>query len=287
MRIQCNLMMDEFTSEFCNLPPKRQPQVLRQINGRIKRLDRSQLLWIRRTCTMPCIDMLYILIAIFVGWYNKSNESTAETSPIIASDFMYNMLSDRMSQESFYDKVIMTQLTQKTSQMLLRTYDMIASSKIKSRKFGTQKVLFATLYPKHTVEHCDELRFIGYIISMLHSRGDASEAPCRVLIFVMNPDANGILAYGYSPEISGSYPDVWSLVFRSLAHDDSCFVFDILRPTFLSIRSMDASTAKNRITERLRIALEAKIISYFADNQEDTEEEASFAGSDEESEESV
>ncbi|ORM39601.1 uncharacterized protein BXIN_2914 [Babesia sp. Xinjiang] len=280
LRIHCNLMMDEFTSEFCNLDPKRQPQVLRKINGRIKRVDRSQLLWIRRTCNMPCVDMVYILIAIFVGWLNKENESTVDTAPVIASDFMYNILTDRMSQESYYDKVIMTQLKQKTAQMILCAYDVIASSKIKSRMFGTHKVLFTTLYPKHNMEHVDELRFIGFMISSLHSRGNTAEGLCRVLLFIKNTGSNGILAYGYSPEVNASFPDIWALVFRSLAHDDQSFVFDVFRPTCLDIRSVDENTAKNRITERLRIALEAKQVSYLTDSEElSDEEEASFAGS--------
>ncbi|GFE54283.1 hypothetical protein BaOVIS_016870 [Babesia ovis] len=286
LRIQCELLVDEFTSEFCNLNPKLQPHVLRKINGRIKRIERSQLVWLRRTCTMPCLDMMYILIAISVGWLNKENESTVDTAPAIASDFIYNILSDRISQESFYDRVIMTKLVQKTSQMLLKTYDMISSSKIKSRMFGAHKVLFTTLHPKHTVVHIDELRFVGFVISSLHSHGVAAEGLCRVLLFIQNVDSEGILAYGYSPEVTGNFPDIWALVFRSLAHDDTTYIFDALRPTCMDIQSLDVDTAKNKITERLRIALEAKQASYFDDSEDQTEEEVSFAGSDAESVES-
>ncbi|CDR94618.1 hypothetical protein, conserved [Babesia bigemina] len=285
-RIHCDLMTDEFTSEFCNLDPKRQSQVLRQLNGRIKRVDMTQLLWLRRSCAMPCVDMIYILIAILVGWTNKDNESTVGTAPLIASDFMYNTLTDRMSQESFYDKVIMTQLKQKTYQLVVDTYDAISACKIKSRVFGTHKVLFATLFPKHAVEHIDELRFLGFMISSLHSRGNSDEGFCRVLVFVRNPDAEETLAYGYSPEVSGNFPDIWPLVFSSIAHDDTTFVFDVFRPTCLDIRSDDVESAKNRIADRLRIALEAKQVSYFASNDVHSDEEASFVGSDEGTEES-
>ncbi|KAK1935938.1 hypothetical protein X943_000504 [Babesia divergens] len=285
LRIHCNLMMDEFTSEFCNLDPKRQSEVLRQINSRIKKIDRSQLMWLRRTCVMPCVDMIYILLAISVGWINKEHGSTMDTAPVIASDFMYNILTDQMSQDSFYDKMIMTQLKHKTIQLMVGTYDMIGSSKIRSRMFASHKVFFTTLYPKHPVVHIDELRFIGYLISSIYSRGqggDGGEGLCRELLFIKNPDTDGILAYGYSPDVTGDFPDIWALVFSSISHEDSSFVFDVFRPNTLDIRSDDIESAKNRISERLRIALEAKQFSYFDDADSLTEEEASFSGTDDE-----
>lgn len=278
-------MMDEFTSEFCNMDPQRQSQVLRQLNGRIKKSDRSQLLWLRRTCAMPSVDMIYILLAISVGWLNKENVSTADTAPAVASDFMYNTLTDRMSQDSFYDKVIMPQLKLKTMQLISATYDMISSSQIKSRTFGLHKVLFTTLYPKHPVTHIDELRFISYLISNVYSRGEAADGLCQVLVFIKNPDTDVTLAYGYAPEVSGDFPDIWALVFSSISHNDPSFVFDVFRPTCLEILSGDLSSAKNKISERLRIAMESKNLSYFENRGSETEEEGSFYATDEEAEE--
>ncbi|GIX62577.1 uncharacterized protein BcabD6B2_20120 [Babesia caballi] len=275
LRIRCNLLMEEFTSEFCNLDPKRQSQVLRQVNGHIKRIDRSQLLWLRRTSAMPCVDMIYILIAISVGWLNKENAPTADTAPIIASDFMYNTLSDRMSQESFYDKVIMTQLTLKASQLLRATYDMIAALSIKSRVFGVHKVLFTTLYPKHVVEHINELRLIGFLVSSVHARGNPADGLCRVLLFVRNPNVVGTAAFGYSPEVTAEFPDIWALVFRALANDDPSYVYDLFRPTCVEVRSDDLETAKRKIAKFLRIALEGNLVSYLAESDED-----SFVGTD-------
>ncbi|KAK1443272.1 hypothetical protein BgAZ_201480 [Babesia gibsoni] len=284
-RIYCNLLMEEFTSEFCNIDPKRQSQVLRQLNGRLKKIERSQLLWLRRSCTMPSVDMIYILLAISVGWINKENISTIDSAAVMASDFMYNTLTDRMSQDSFYDKVIIPQLKNKALQLMVGTYDMVSSSQIKSRMFGSHKVLFTTLYPKHQVTHNDELCFIAYLVSNIYSRGDREGGLCHVLVFIKNSDANGILAYGYSPEVSGNFPDIWALVFSSISHDDPSFVYDIFRPTCLSIRSDDFASVKNKISERLRIALESKQFSYFNDLESDTEEEASFSATDEDEDE--
>lgn len=80
------------------------------------------------------------------------------------------------------------------------------------------------------------------------------------------------MCYGYSPEISNEFRDVWPLVFNSLAHENNNFVYDCFSPNVVHTKLRDEKTIKRQIIERLKIALsvgEAKYTDEDLDPQSD------------------
>ncbi|EKX72136.1 hypothetical protein BEWA_046000 [Theileria equi strain WA] len=257
---------------------KRQSLVLRLLKSRINLYkDKPQLCWLRRATTVPAIDVIYIMMAILAGWTTKDNTSTQAHSPIIASDFLYNTLVDRMFQESFYDRSILSQLKKKTVHFISKLYDLMSRALIGIKTSGSDSVIITTLYPQFNIRlvhvyfnllyrHSDHLRFLGFLLSSTQARATKKDS-LRCLIFIKNPGFDGFICYGYSPDVRVEFPDLWPLVFTSVSQDDPNYIYDVLNPNILHIRGNEVDSAKGIIVERLRIALEAKHV------MEDEEEE--------------
>ncbi|KAK2195687.1 hypothetical protein BdWA1_002280 [Babesia duncani] len=268
LRIHCNLKTHEFSSEFVNLDPKRQSLVLKLLRNKIDIYkEKMQICWLRRTLSVPALDVLYILMATLAGWDTRDESHTSDRAPLIASDFLHATIADRMSQDSSYDRTILTQLKQRTNKYIGDIYNLITGTNTKSKTFGTHKVLSATLYPKQNLGR-DDCIFIGYMLSAIQARIHKTQHS-RCMLLVKNPHQDRYFCFGYSPEVSAQFPDVWPLVFSSLAHDDDAFQLDALDPNKLEIKNADLYNARDKITQRLLIALQANYIANDESQEED------------------
>ncbi|UKJ88065.2 hypothetical protein MACJ_000508 [Theileria orientalis] len=283
IRIHCNLKLDEYTSQFTNLPPSKQAEVLQSLK---KKLDvtknKNQLLWIRRTITISSLDVMYIILSVQMRSFYSTNVKN-DNNDLIITDFLYKMLIERVYEESGYDKGILIKLKNYTIDFIQYIYKLTID-------VGYSELLVTTIYPTYSVTLSCHLNFISYLILSIYTKRKSEDKTDNknLLLFIKNPTGtsggtektngtnrtnstssakdnasknssgdnnNAYVIFGYNSETSRNNGDVWPLVFKSVAHENRNFLLDGLNPNILHTKLNDVTFIRNQIVNNLKIVL--------------------------------
>ncbi|KAF5153416.1 hypothetical protein TpMuguga_01g02450 [Theileria parva strain Muguga] len=274
IRIFCNLKLNEYNSNFTNLSPLKQKNVLSLLKNKLNvKRNTGQLCWKRRILNITSIDILYILLFIL----NKENK-------IIIKDFLYNILIERINEDSHYDKNILYKLKNKTYEYIRSIYQLIINCKIKSVNTSYNTILTTTIYPNIILNQSYHLNFISYLIISIYNKNKEKSENNLLLLFINNKNipkmnnknnvnASGeyrrnknsdlddsLLVFGYNHDLNNN---LWPMVFKSLSHQNQSFVQDYFNPNLLSTKLGDIEYIRKIIIENFKIIQQIKY------NQED------------------
>ncbi|BAM39130.1 conserved hypothetical protein [Theileria orientalis strain Shintoku] len=300
IRIHCNLKLDEYTSQFTNLPPSKQAEVLQSLK---KKLDvtknKNQLLWIRRTITISSLDVMYIILSVQMRSFYSTNVKN-DNNDLIVTDFLYKILIERVYEESGYDKGILIKLKNYTMDFIQYIYKLAID-------VGYSELLVTTIYPTYSVTLSCHLSFISYLILSIYTKRKSEDKTDNktLLLFIKNPagtggDAektngtgrtngagsakdnaaknssvennNAYVIFGYNSETSRNNGDVWPLVFKSVAHENRNFLLDCLNPNIVYTNLNDVTFIRNQIVNNLKIVLKIQYQTHEESNTIDPSE---------------
>ncbi|XP_954142.1 uncharacterized protein TA03005 [Theileria annulata] len=267
IRIFCNLKLDEYNSNFTNLSPLKQKNVLSLLKNKLNvKKNTGQLCWKRRILNITSIDILYILLFIL----NKENK-------IIIKDFLYNILIERINEDSHYDKNILYKLKNKTYEYIRNIYQLTVNT-----SYNT--ILTTTIYPNIILNQSYHLNFISYLIISIYNKNKEKSENNLLLLFINNKNVartntknnnvssledrwnksnesdDSLLIFGYNHDLNNN---LWPMVFKSLSHQNSSFVQDYFNPNLLSTKLGDTEYIRKIIIENFKIIQQIKY------NQED------------------
>ncbi|UKK00476.2 hypothetical protein MACK_000549 [Theileria orientalis] len=283
IRIHCNLKLDEYTSQFTNLPPSKQAEVLQSLKKKLEvTKNKNQLLWIRRTITISSLDVMYIILSVQMRSFYSINVKN-DNNDLIITDFLYKILIERVYEESGYDKGILIKLKNYTIDFIQYIYKLTID-------VGYSELLVTTIYPTYSVTLACHLNFISYLILSIYTKRKSEDKidNKNLLLFIKNPTStstgtektngtsgtnstssskddsaknssadnnNAYVIFGYNSETSRNNGDVWPLVFKSVAHENRNFLLDGLNPNILYTKLNDVTFIRNQIVNNLKIVL--------------------------------
>ncbi|SJK86317.1 conserved Plasmodium protein, unknown function [Babesia microti strain RI] len=236
-RIQCSLRKEEFTSEFNALSSEKQKRVLSLIKRQISFYrEMPQLCWLRRVKHIPNLDVMYFLSTIL----NKE-----ETQSIIALDFLYNILQERLQQDSYYDRNVINTISKSAIAYINQSFDSISRAKLKFKTFLGQKLIIAEIRPNNPLSHINQLEMVASIISNIEAKGDEVKRS-RCLLIVEHKEK---YLFGFTPNVDSSFPDIWPGVFMQISQSDSSCSFNALLPNVLKYKGDVRDIKKSLFTK--------------------------------------